>query len=65
MVARKKSSHSKKRVLSPEQIAKMQEGRKRAKVHRARMSALNEAHLVDESGPGWTEKMLNSVRRKG
>ena len=45
----------KKRTISPEHLAKMQEGRKRAQFHKKRMTRLAERGFSDD---------LNSVRRK-
>lgn len=40
-MARKRKVH-KKRTISPEQIQKMQEGRKRAQIHKERVASMSE-----------------------
>lgn len=54
----------KKRTISPEHLAKMQEGRKKAQLRRKRVARLNEHGLIDNVPMTKTERMLNSVRRK-
>lgn len=54
----------KKRTISPEHLAKMQEGRKKAQLRRKRVARLNEHGLSDNVPMTKTERMLNSVRRK-
>lgn len=61
-MARRKTK--KKRTISPEHLAKMQEGRKKAQLHRKRVARLNEHGLSDNVPMTKTERMLNSVRRK-
>lgn len=51
------------RVITPEQQAKMQEGRKKAAVHRKRVSQLYESGVAMYDVTTKTERMLNSVRR--
>ena len=41
-MAKKRRHSGKKRTITPEHLAKMQEGRRRAKVHRERLAALKE-----------------------
>lgn len=64
MARRRRRSSGKKRTISPEHLAKMQEGRKRAKVHRERMTMIEEHGLLKEMPLTETERRLNSVRRK-
>lgn len=54
----------KKRTISPEHLAKMQEGRKKAQLRKKRVARLNEHGLIDNVPMTKTERMLNSVRRK-
>lgn len=61
-MARRKTK--KKRTISPEHLAKMQEGRKKAQLRRKRVARLNEHGLIDNVPMTKTERMLNSVRRK-
>lgn len=61
-MARRKTK--KKRTISPEHLAKMQEGRKKAQLRRKRVARLNEHGLSDNAPMTKTERMLNSVRRK-
>lgn len=61
-MARRKTR--KKRTISPEHLAKMQEGRKKAQLRRKRVARLNEHGLSDNVPMTKTERMLNSVRRK-
>lgn len=53
------------RTITPEQQAKMQEGRRKAQAHRARMEELNESGIGRDVMLTKTQRMLNSVRRKG
>lgn len=61
-MARKKTKT--KRTISPEHLAKMQEGRKKAQLYKKRIARLNEHGLSDDVPMTNTERMLNSVRRK-
>lgn len=61
-MSRKKTK--KKRTISPEHLAKMQEGRRKAQLHKKRIARLNEHGLSDDVPMTRTERMLNSVRRK-
>lgn len=61
-MARKKTKT--KRTISPEHLAKMQEGRKKAQLYKKRIARLNEYGLSDDVPMTNTERMLNSVRRK-
>lgn len=63
MAKRRKRSGAK-RTISPEQQAKMQEGRKKAAVHKQRMSQLYEAGVAVREDETRTQRMLNSIRRK-
>ena len=64
-MARKKSKSGKKRTISPEHLAKMQEGRKRVARSRARVADLKERGISTEVPMTNSQRMLNSVRRKG
>lgn len=59
---KKKHYGKKKRTISPEHLAKMQAGRARARIHRARMSELDGLKLPGNMPVSMTEKMLDSVR---
>ena len=61
---KKSSSARKKRTITPEQRAKMQTGKMRAKIRRERLAALNESGFGRDVPISKTEQMLNSVRRK-
>lgn len=61
-MARRKAK--KKRTISPEHLAKMQEGRKKAQLRKKRMARLNEHGLSGDVPMSKTERMLDSVRRK-
>lgn len=61
-MARKKTKT--KRTISPEHLAKMQEGRKKAQLYKKRIARLNEHGFSDDVPMTNTERMLNSVRRK-
>lgn len=63
MAKRRKTSKTK-RTIFPEHLAKMQEGRKNAKVHRERVSELHEHGLDKSIGMTNTERMLQGVKRK-
>ena len=63
MAKRKKSG--KKRTITPEQQAKMQAGRKNAAVHKKRVSQLYESGVAVHEDVTRTQRMLNSVKRKG
>lgn len=54
----------KKRTISPEHLAKMQAGRKRAQTRRKQIALLKEHDFPDIDLRTKTEKMLDSVRRK-
>lgn len=60
-MAKRKSS--KKRTITPEHLAKMQEGKRKAKVHRARVAGLSELGHVSEQETN-TQRILRSVARK-
>lgn len=63
MAKRRKRSGAK-RTITPEQQAKMQEGRKKAAVHKQRVSQLYETGVaVRDKEETRTQRMLNSVRR--
>ena len=64
-MAKKRKKLGKKRTITPEQQAKMQAGRKKAAVHRERVSQLYDSGLNVSDTMTHTERMLNSVRRKG
>lgn len=61
-MARKKTKT--KRTISPEHLAKMQEGRKKALLHKKRVALLDERGFSDDVSMTKIERMLNSVRRK-
>ena len=52
----------KKRTLSPEQIAKMQEGKRQAKLKRERITRLESKGFATSVPESFTERALNSVR---
>ena len=54
----------KKRTLSPEHIAKMQEGRKKATIRKARVEAAEGLGKKVHTFESKTDKILNGVRRK-
>ena len=60
----KRRKTTKKHTITPEQLAKMQEGRRKAKIHRERMAELYEKGLDKTMPMTKTERMLNEVRRK-
>lgn len=64
-MAKRKSRSGKKRTITPEQQAKMQAGRKAAAVHKSRVNQLYESGVAVHEDVTRTERMLNSVRRKG
>lgn len=57
-------SKKKKRTISPEHLAKMQEGKKQAKLKRERISRLESRGLSTDVPMSRTEKALNSVRNR-
>lgn len=57
------SGNRTKRTITPEHLAKMQEGRKRAAVQRKRMAELKDSGLYMEQPVSPTERLLNSVKR--
>lgn len=61
-MAKKKTR--KKRTISAEHLAKLQEGRKQAQIYKQRMKQLSEHGFSDNVPMGYTERLLNSVRRK-
>lgn len=63
MAKRRKSKT--KRTISPEQQAKMQAGRKAAAVHKKRVDDLYKSGVAVTEDMTRTQRMLNSVRRKG
>ena len=66
MAKRRKSKITKtKRTITPEHQAKMQAGRKAAAVHQKRVSELYKTGIVVHEEVTQTERMLNSVRRRG
>lgn len=64
-MARRRRRGGAKRTITPEQQAKMQEGRRRKKVHAQRMTALQEAGVSKEIPMTRTERMLSGVKRRG
>lgn len=60
----KRRKTTKKHTITPEQLAKMQEGRRKAKIYRERMAELYEKGLDKAMPMTKTERMLNEVRRK-
>lgn len=54
----------KKRVISLEHLAALQEGAKRARLLKKRVKRLSEHGLKVEDTMSRTERLLNSVRRK-
>lgn len=64
MARRKRRSSGKKRTITPEHLAKMQEGRRKAKVHRERLEQLKSAGIYQEVPISETDRLLNSVRRR-
>lgn len=61
---KKKKSVKKKRTLSPEHLAKMQEGRRRAKKNRERSQDLKNKGLDFDVKKSKYEIMLDKMRRK-
>lgn len=61
---KKKKSVKKKRTLSPEHLAKMQEGRRRAKKNRERSQDLKNKGLDFDVKKSKYETMLDKMRRK-
>ena len=61
---KKKKSVKKKRTLSPEHLAKMQEGRRRAKKNRERFQDLKNKGLDFDVKKSKYETMLDKMRRK-
>lgn len=61
---KKKKSAKKKRTLSPEHLAKMQEGRRRAKKNRERSQDLKNKGLDFDVKKSKYETMLDKMRRK-
>lgn len=59
-----KKSKKKKRTLSPEQIQKMQEGRKKARVRRKREEQMKEMGIGGKDYQSKYEKMIEKMRRK-
>ena len=65
MAKRKKRSGGKKRTISAEQQMKMQEGRRKAAAHKDRVKQLYESGVAVSEETTRTQRMLDSVRRKG
>lgn len=63
-MARKKRKGVKKRTISPEQQAKMQEGRKRAQKHRERVEEMRSHGIRDVDTRSPYERMIDNARRK-
>ena len=64
MAKRRRKRKSSGRTISPEQQAKMQEGRRKAAVHKKRMQELYSSGVAKaDADPGKMERMLHSVRR--
>lgn len=63
-MAKKRRRSGKKRTITPEHLAKMQEGRRRAKVHRERLAALKEKGMDQDLPVSEVDRLLNSVKRK-
>ena len=61
---KKKKSAKKKRTISPEHLAKMQEGRRRAKKNRERSQDLKNKGLDFDVKKSKYETMLDKMRRK-
>lgn len=53
-----------KRTISPEHLAKLQEGRKKALLYKKRVALLDERGFSDDVPMTKTERMLNSLRRR-
>ena len=64
-MAKRRKHSGKKRTISPEQQQKMQEGRKKATAHKKRIEQLYESGVAVTEDVTRTQRMLNSVRRKG
>ena len=54
----------KKRTLSPEHLAKMQEGRRRAQMIRKREKELDERGVGRDAPMGYTDRVLSQARRR-
>ena len=54
----------KKRTISPEHLAKMQEGKKQAQLKRNRLKRLESAGFATKVPETMTERALNSVRNR-
>lgn len=65
MARKRRRLSGRKRTISPEQQAKMQEGRRQAQIQRRRLAQIREHGLYQEMPVSETEKRLNSIRRKG
>lgn len=60
---KRKSASGRKRTITPEHLAKMQEGRRKAKLHKERIQMAQERGLIMEDTVTDTQRRLNSVRR--
>jgi hypothetical protein len=54
----------KKRTISPEHLAKMQAGRKRARMIRKRAKELDERGVGREVPMGYTDRLLSQAKRR-
>lgn len=54
----------KKRMISPEHLAKMQAGRKRAQMIRKREKELDERGVGREAPMGYTDRLLSQAKRR-
>lgn len=64
MAGKRRKSSGKKRTITPEHLAKMQEGRKHAAVRRNRISELEELGLNKTVPMTYTERILSQAKRK-
>ena len=64
-MAKRKSRKKAKRTITPEHLAKMQEGRVRAKKHKERVAMAENIAKKTPIKQIKTEKLLKSVRRNG
>ena len=64
-MAKRRKSSGKKRTISAEQQMKMQEGRRKAASHKDKVKKLYESGVAVSEETTRTQRMLNSVRRKG
>ncbi len=62
-MSRKRRKSGSGRTITSEQQAKMQEGRKKAAIHKKRVSQLYKSGVVIHEDISKTERMLNGIKR--